>query len=137
MTDPHAIPDGFTTTVMHGVEHKGQPFHQSLGKVLAQARIEEDPKKLLRFTFTDGSQCTVSDEGQSCCEYRYMRTDDNLTEYDGATLLGVSLKDAPNIEDDGECHEVQFLEVITSAGSFVVSSHNEHNGGFNLCVVEE
>lgn len=32
-------------------------------------------------------------------------------------------------------HEVQFLHVKTSKGSFAVSNHNEHNGyygGFNV-----
>ena len=43
-------------------------------------------------------------------------------------------------EHNEDCHEVQFLEVKTSKGSFTMSSHNEHNGyygGFSIEVRPE
>lgn len=71
-----------------------------------------------------------------CCEYRYMTTDDDLTWYNGATLLGVEVLNGPEIEiEHGGVHETQFLRVRTSAGWFTIETHNEHNGyygGFNL-----
>jgi hypothetical protein len=58
-----------------------------------------------------------------------MSSDDDLSHYVGATLVGVELKDGPEEEGEyGEVHEIQFMEVQTSAGSFTVVSHNEHNG---------
>jgi hypothetical protein len=69
-----------------------------------------------------------------------MRTDDTLTDYAGAELLDVALEDAPSLPAGGEEHEVQFLRVKTSKGTFVMSSHNEHNGyygGFWIVVVKE
>jgi hypothetical protein len=89
----------------------------------------------LFLTFDDGV-LRVFDDGQSCCEARYMVTDDDLDSFAGATLLDLSVEDGPGVEDEwGEAHEMQFLHVKTSKGSFTMSNHNEHNGyygGFYL-----
>ena len=57
-----------------------------------------------------------------------MRTDDDLSDYQGSTLLDFELKDALNMEDKYGDHEVQFLDVKTSNGVFQMANHNEHNG---------
>lgn len=102
-------------------------FTGAVGKTIAALRLGDDDA--LHFEFSDGSKMKLSDEGQSCCENRYMRTDDNLAEYVGAKLLGAEIKEAPNVEDEyDEEHEVQFLEVQTDRGVFTMASHNEHNG---------
>lgn len=80
------------------------------------------------FKFTDGTGLKMFDDGQSCCESRYMVTSDDLTEYENTTLLDFELKDAPDIENEFDCHEVQFLDVKTSKGIFQIANHNEHNG---------
>ena len=83
----------------------------------------------------------LADEGQSCCENRYMSTDDDLSDFIGGTLLDAEIKAAPDETDEwGQVHEVQFLEVRTSKGSFTMASHNEHNGyygGFYLVAISE
>jgi hypothetical protein len=61
----------------------------SLGKVIASILLEDDE---LRFTFSDGGKLTLTDCGQSCCELRYMRTDDDLTYFSGAKFTGVEIK---------------------------------------------
>lgn len=104
----------------------------AFGKTIVALSDADDS---LLFTFDDGSKMRLRDEGQSCCESRYMRTDDVLADYVGAVLVGLELKDAPDVEDGGEVHEVQFLAVQTSKGVFTMSSHNEHNGyygGFSI-----
>ena len=95
-----------------------------LNKEIDGIRLEEDG---LYLTFKN-SKMKIYDDGQSCCEWRYMRTDDDLPYYVGATFHGVEIKNAPDMEDEYEVHEVQFLEIITSKGSFTISTHNEHNG---------
>jgi len=97
----------------------------SLGKAISEVTLKED---VLDFTFSDGSGLTLRDDGQSCCESRYMRTDDDLAYYAGATLTDLALRDAPPIPAEYAEHEVQFLDVTTSKGVFTCSSHNEHNG---------
>lgn len=122
--------------------HNGAEVLQAaLGKSITALSLGDDDA--LHFIFADGSKLKLSDEGQSCCESRYMRTDDTLSDFIGATLDGVELREAPDVTEDdnyGETHEVQFLVVKTSAGQFTMSSHNEHNGyygGFAISAAAE
>jgi hypothetical protein len=105
----------------------------ALGKTIAALSLTDDA---LHFTMGDGSKFRLFDDGQSCCERRYMRTDDNLADYVGATLKSMETRDGPTVEDEhGEPHDVQFLAIITDRGELVCSSHNEHNGyygGFSI-----
>lgn len=101
-------------------------FKGALNKTITGLTLGDD--NALHFTFEDGSKIKLFDDGQSCCESRYMRTDDNLSDYIGAQLLDAEIKEAPGVPDEYGEHEVQFLEVKTSKGSFTMASHNEHNG---------
>lgn len=113
----------------------------ALGKTISDLRFSENDSAL-SITFADGSKLTLFDDGQSCCETRYMRTDDNLAEYIGGRLLGAEVKDVPELigfwkdEDEYGCHDMQFLEITTSKGSFVMSNHNEHNGYYGGFCIE-
>ena len=109
-----------------GNEESVAAYHAAMGKEIASVTLGDDDA--LHFVFTDGFKLKVSDEGQSCCESRYMRTDDDLASFVGAKLNGMELKDAPNMPDEYGDHEVQFLEVQTDRGVFTMANHNEHNG---------
>lgn len=79
--------------------------------------------------FDEGTVLKLRDDGQSCCESRYVTTDDDLAAYSGAKLIDIELADAPSVEDEyGEEHEVQFLRIHTDKGVAVFETHNEHNG---------
>lgn len=114
-------------------------FKAALGKTICEVRLDDEDS--LRFEFEDGSRIRIFDDGQSCCESRYMRTDDDLSSFSGAKLLGGTVKDAPSETGEyGDEHEVQFLEIQTDRGVFTMASHNEHNGyygGFAIRVVAE
>ena len=113
-------------------------FTGAVGKTIAALRLGDDDA--LHFEFSDGTKMKLADEGQSCCESRYMRTDDNLSEFVGAKLLGAEIKEAPSLPDEYGEHEVEFLEVKTDRGVFTMASHNEHNGyygGFSIRVAVE
>lgn len=97
----------------------------ALGKVIEKVNLDNNE---LVFKFADGTGLKMFDDGQSCCEDRYMRTDYDLSDYQGATLLDFELKNAPSVEDDYGTHEVQFLDIKTSNGVFQMANHNEHNG---------
>jgi hypothetical protein len=98
--------------------------------------LEIDDENRLRLTFEGGLQLLLWDNGQDCCEERYMRTDDDLTTFVGAHLLGIEVVDTvKTTENDYEMHETQFLRVLTSKGILVLSNHNVHNGyygGFDI-----
>lgn len=109
------------------------------GQKIKSVRLDEEVNAL-RFEMEDGTRFRMSDEGQSCCESRYMRTDDKLEEFTGATLIDAEIKPGPEVETDYDVHEIEFLEVKTDKGSFTVTNHNEHNGyhgGFSLTVQED
>jgi len=86
----------------------------------------------LHFVFDDGARMSLLDNEQLCCELRYMTTDDNLKDFVGAKFESAEVRDGPQYSNS---HEIQFLIVHTSKGSFTIETHNEHNGyygGFDL-----
>ncbi len=116
---------GVMIRMLGGNEDSVNAFVPCVNKTINNLVIEDDK---LRFTFDDGTRLDLVDNGQSCCESRYMQTDDDLGYFVGSRLLGAEVKEAPNVEDEYGDHEVAFLVVTTSKGSFSVANHNEHNG---------
>lgn len=92
----------------------------------------------LTINFDNDYQVIVSDQGQSCCEHRYMRCDDDLSYYVGAQLTGIETADASSeVGEYDDCTECQFLVVSTTRGDFRLANYNEHNGyygGFSVHV---
>lgn len=122
-----------------GEHEESRVIKDSIGKTIVALRLDEDDDAL-HLEFSDGSKIVIFDDGQSCCESRYMRTDDDLTYFIGSKFTGTSLRDAPDRDEDGGVHEVQFLIVHTDAGDFTMANHNEHNGyygGFLLKAKKE
>lgn len=131
---------GVMLNMLGGNSSTVNAFNSSLNKKIDKVFLDEQHNVLV-FEFGDGARLKIYDDGQSCCETRYMRTDDTLIEFYGAILLGAEIKDAPNITDQYGDHEVQFLEIKTDKGAFTMASHNEHNGyygGFAIvCELED
>jgi hypothetical protein len=119
-----------------GSEHDPKEYY---GRVISAVAMEDDR---LRISFADGKTIELWDNGQSCCEHRYMRTDDNLEALVGGKLVRIEAKPGPdNASDDeyGEEHEIVFVEVGTDQAFITISNHNEHNGyygGFGLTITE-
>jgi hypothetical protein len=108
-------------------------YNKSIGKKISDLHIQDNE---IIITFDDKSKLKIFDDGQSCCESRYMSTDDDLTQFKEATLRDVELLDCKS-DDDGDygSHDIQFLRVSTDKGDFRLASHNEHNGyygGFSI-----
>lgn len=108
-------------------------FNGAIGKTIAAISLGNDDA--LHFVFDDGSKMQMFDAGQSCCEVRYMRTDDDLDYYVGSKIVGATIKEAPSITGPWVEHDVEFLEVQTDKGVFTMASHNEHNGYYGgFCI---
>lgn len=126
---------GVMIGMLGGNEETVDAFKAAVGKEIASLEMKDDE---LHVGFTDGTAIRIYDDGQSCCESRYMRTDADLSYFVGGTLTGAEVRPAPSIEGEyGEFHEIQFLDVGTSKGVFQMATHNEHNGyygGFWLVV---
>ncbi len=126
---------GVMLGMLCGNKESATAFSAAIGKTISALSLGDDDA--LHFVFEDGSKLKLSDEGQSCCETRYMRTDDVLADFVGSKLLGAEIKEAPGISDTEAYmeHEVQFLEVQTDCGVFTMASHNEHNGYYGgFCI---
>lgn len=107
---------------------------QYVGRIIADAQLVSD--SVLKITFEDGKKLSFVDNGQSCCEKRYMSMDgDDPNEYRGAVFNGATLRDSEYVDAEYDVHEVQFLAIHTTKGDLTVSNHNEHNGyygGFSI-----
>lgn len=114
-----------------GEEH----WDRAVGKTIAACEVDED-NNLLRIQFDNGDILRIYDDGQSCCESRWIHTDDDLAYHVGAQLLNAELVDGPDPDQAGhEVLDVQFLQITTSKGVFTVVNYNSHNGyygGFSL-----
>ena len=120
---------GVMLGMLGGNEETVNTLRNSLNKTIEKVWLDEEKNKLI-FNFTDGSGMQIFDDGQSCCEYRYMRTDDDLSEFSGSKIVNIELKDGPTKNNDewDDVHETQFLDVTTDKGFFQLCTHNEHNG---------
>ena len=109
-----------TVNTINGVLNKN-----IVNMFIEKAEFNEDS---LVIEFDDKNKIRIFDDGQSCCESRYIHTDDDLSAFVPSKLISVSLREAPSTENDWGEHEVQFLIVKTSLGEFTLETHNEHNG---------
>lgn len=115
-----------------GSEHDPKEYY---GQKIMAAEISGDR---LNLALSGGKRIAIWDNGQSCCEHRYMTTDDDVKTLVGSTLIRIEAKDAPDGEG-GEVHECVFVEVATEKGFITLVNHNEHNGfygGFGLTISE-
>lgn len=100
----------------------------AVGKTITDLALKDNT---LAICFNDGTGIELKDEGQSCCEHRYMDSDgDDFSHVRGAKLLGIEIREAPSLhqKEDSTDHDVEFLVIRTSEGECVFSNHNEHNG---------
>src|SRR5580698_7388938 len=77
------------------------------GQKIVSASLDDDALKL---GLDSGKTIKIWDNGQSCCESRYMRTDDQVASLVGHTLTRIEAKEAPNEPDEYGEHEVVFVE---------------------------
>jgi hypothetical protein len=116
---------GVMLGILGGNEETVDSIKSSLNKIIETVKLDGDD---LVIQFTDSTKLIIWDGGQSCCESRYMTTDDDLSYYNGSTLLDLELKSVVHEDHDYDVHEIQFLDVKTSKGVFTMVNHNEHNG---------
>lgn len=117
---------GVMLGLLGGNEQSASVFNKAIGKTISTLEITEEE---LLFTFTDGTKMKLFDDGQSCCEHRYMHTDDDLNYFIGSALQSAEVRPGGKEQlEYGDVKESEFLIVSTSAGQFTVVNYNEHNG---------
>lgn len=122
---------GVMIQMLSGNGDSVEAFTEAIGKEIASASLDD----ALKLTFTDGTGIVFQDDGQSCCESRYMTCDDDLSVLVGGTLVTAEVADGGTEDAEYDCHEVAFLKVQASTGGITVASHNEHNGYYGgFCI---
>lgn len=121
---------GAMLAALGGNQESAGSFASAIGKIITKASLD-DEGEALTLEFKDGSAIQLKDDGQSCCESRYMRTDDDLSAFVGAKLTGGEIRAAGESEEPesgDNCHDIEFLVIKTDRGDFTMTNHNEHNG---------
>lgn len=101
------------------------------GRKIKKVTINPDLKEdgALVVNFDDGQVLTIWDGARSCCESRYMHTDDDLVSFEGAELREITIDSAEIKESKyGDITECDFLRLHTDRGVIVINTYNEHNG---------
>src|SRR6185312_7899172 len=86
-----------------GSKHDPKEF---FGRTVCGAEIIDDR---LRLTLDGGEQIEIWDDGQSCCENRWLTCDDDLKSLCGHTLARIDTKSGPNESSEWGDHEVCFV----------------------------
>ena len=125
--------------MLGGNEDSVKAYRKSVGQFIKSITLQnkEDPE-YIKVVFESGYAIKILDNGRSCCETRYITTDDDLPYYTGAILNNIKTESAPNVrsEDDYDCHEKEFLRIYTSKGVIVFETHNIHNGYYGGFLIE-
>ena len=119
---------GFTVmlNMLSGGDRGQEHVEPCIGKKIESIALENDE---LVFKVEGQPKVRLWDSGQSCCESRYMHTDDQFDFLVGADLLDLELKDGPDEEGEyGDSKDCQFLVIKTSQGEVTIANYNEHNG---------
>lgn len=124
-------------------EHMPVMYAAMLGRPIISAFVDNHGDGELVIRFGGGGTLKVWDNGRSCCESRYMTTDDDLPSFIGAKVVSLEAVDGPDVEEVpdedgctyGEVHEQTFVKLETTMGTITLVTHNEHNGyygGFDI-----
>lgn len=108
------------------------------GKVVESAQLVGDDR--LRISFVGGPVIELWDNGQSCCEKRYLTCDDDPADLNGQGLVSIEAVRTEERDDNhGDPHEMVFVKVQGDRSAITLCAHNKHNGyygGFGLTITE-
>lgn len=118
---------GVMIQMLGGNRETVEAFQSSLDKVITGFKLEDN---VITFDFEDGSALDLYDAGQSCCESRWITTDDTLEDFIGGKLVDAEVSEIVDADDEDsyEVHEVAFLRLTTTKGVAVFETHVDHNG---------
>lgn len=122
-------------------EDSARAVQGALGKTIATFKLDaagNDGDGKIVLTFADGTTLMFYDNARSCCESRFITTDDNLPAFEGAVFQGAEVREGPTVDAGsyGDVSEVEFLDLKTSNGVVQFVTHNEHNGYYGgICLV--
>ena len=136
---PSKLGFGVTLRMLFGSDDEEKDASDYYGKTIESIDLrhyeknemfKENPDRIV-IEFTDGVKISISDEGQSCCEERFITCDDDLDSFSGGTLIAVEVVGHQEVSsnDLSEYYkEICFLKIVTDIGTVTFETHNIHNG---------
>jgi hypothetical protein len=120
---------GVMINMLAGNESTVHIIKSTIGKTIRDIMLYDDAIHLT-VEGEDGEveRIKLWDDGQSCCESRYMTCDADLPSYVGQKILDYELRDMPDGSADYDYHEQQALVIRTTEGNIDFVTHVEHNG---------
>lgn len=108
-------------------KHWRQSVGEIIGKTIKDAYVLNDS---LFIETNESEEFEIFDDGQSCCERRYLKCDDEMSNIIGGKILSIEEKIGPSSSDDEgyTYYDQVFIEVKTDKGFINLNMHNEHNG---------
>ena len=106
---------------------------QGLSGKIESVRVGDE----LTITTECGKTIVVKDDGQLCCESRYVHCDDELEHFVGRELTGRVVTKSSVSDADCGVRECMFVEIGTTIGAITLVTHNVHSGyygGFDVGV---
>ena len=122
---------GSMLSMLGGNEETVNAHKSAMGKKIKSIRIDDDYNGGdggLEMLFDDGTGIWIYDDARSCCENRYLHTDDKVSDFAWATFIEAELREGGEKDDGWETHEWEFVVIKTSLGEFTLETHNKHNG---------
>src|SRR5688572_26528754 len=80
-----------------GSRHNASEFY---GRTVIAAGLSDER---LSLTLEDGEIIQIWDDGQSCCESRYITCDDDLSKIIGGKLVRIETREAENQPNPDDC----------------------------------
>lgn len=97
----------------------------SIGETIKSVELKDDQ---IVIELENGSTLRLWDDGQSCCESRFITTDADLPSYKGDKIVDFETRELPSVEKDYDYHEQQTLLIKTDKGQIDFVTHVQHNG---------
>lgn len=120
---------------------KSNIINKYTGKRIVALTLSDNKIKLY---FGGGFVVHIFDNGQRCCEERFITTDDNLSLATNTRFRNLTIKGTTNDDysDDEikQIDEILFLKIQTDKACFTFETHNKHNGyygGFDIQIEEK
>lgn len=114
----------------------------NFGATIVDALLSEDQEGLV-ITLDNDQEIRITGQ-QSCCEQRYMHTEDNLSSLRGQKFMGIRIKKAAhplslelgplqraNTDEENSSLMVQFLEIATDGAGLAFAHYNQNNGYYS------
>jgi hypothetical protein len=115
---------GVIIKMLGGSRETVETIQSMINKTITKLEIHDNAL----YIHFENEAIRIWDDGQSCCETRWMHTDDDLSVFVGSHFISAEVRDGPEKRSGWVDIESQFLLITTDLGTATIVNYNEHNG---------